>query len=1632
MSPLQEQGVTHEKLISLKEAAELCEYSQEYLSLRSRQGKLKAKKIGRTWMTTKSLLDEYINSTKEYFNNLNDAGESEDQEAVLKNNQYDDRLLGKKGPALASQELTPSFFKKTSAVYQGFLGRTEKLSQSVIDSGSVFYSQTKGTVSNRPKLALAIASAFVLATLTAFNSTAMFKGYGRLATSLGEAWSSAPENAQWGVDALKIETKKTLALAGSELSNIFDKTPEVWEKALKQKKKLGVSAKTDTDIYRCKKGLASFNGKLVSALASREKSFLGDALFVTKKNKRQLARVPFSLEIGKIKAGAKEIPDELALKAVELPQTTFEATLAIFGGLNNFGGKVGDYQQLNENLKTKFNLANRRAWEDFKAAWLNGPRNLAETGNSALQNIKLAFQKSWGKQNLAGQKGGKTQKNTEKIKLTSGTNDVWQTVTGGLNDGARKVSSSVIRAARGIENAIFTKIGQGIYAWLERGQQPFVPVGQRIAENNRVDLSGLWQEIDKIKKLAQDQVVIKRLVTQQVTENLINKKTEIVQVVKELVPGPAGPQGLQGPAGPPGPTGQGSVTNIIQGSGGNSYYYSGSQVFNGDIIGTSISVSKDGAVGRDFGVAGSTSLGRSGSDILTVKAKSDFYGPTTINDSLTASGPVSFGGKLNVTGATSLSNNLSVLGNLTASGTSNFENITIDGTGNKIFLVRKDNNAGDVFAVSTSGGYSDFINPGSGSYLRVLHNGTNASLASSLGLINLGTSVASTHSLGTGDVLAGGKFETSGAAYFDSTASVTSTFEAGNDYLRVDGTTGAVTFGANASHSFNGGLNINRSLTVGNNLSVLGNLTASGTSNFENITIDGTGNKIFLVRKDNNAGDVFAVSTSGGYSDFINPGSGSYLRVLHNGTNASLASSLGLINLGTSVASTHSLGTGDVLAGGKFETSGAAYFDSTASVTSTFEAGNDYLRVDGTTGAVTFGANASHSFNGGLNINRSLTVGGSITMGTTNTNYLTVNGTLNSHLIPALNNTYDLGSTSYYYRNVYAKTLIANNISAAGTNIAGTTAETFALNTDNVTADTEDSSFIFTRGSVTPNATIKWNSAIHQIEFNQNVWIQDGTPTTGATLFTIKAGAGQGANNLTRWLNYSGQPLGVFTASGSFGVYDSAPEARLAVTGSGTYDLLNLTSFGGAKGDLLTVTSLGNVGIGTTAPVSKLELLNSTASSTFTITASSAATYDPMILFRNSVNGTKQNLFSLGVDTSDTGPIDVGKFKLAYGGSLGASNLITVTSGGYMGIGTTTPDTNLTVTAAGALGFYGRSHLKSSANGYLTLLNNAETDFSMLRFGGLTSAFPGIKKNGTELQVRLADDSGFGNFQAGQGTFNGNIIASATANVDVVLKSLSATGDDGKFVLRSSSAYDSFNILNGAGSNLLAMTSAGYMSLGTATPGTTKLTVQQTSTGNIVDFKNSSVSSIFTIANSGNITVAGAIAYSGSGKPKRTIVLTADGATVPTTGGATQTKVDGTNHSYYVLDCNDSASNAAYWHWTMPGAYDAGTVNVTLYWEAAATSGNVVWDIQTAGVSPNVAQNIDPTLGAAQAVTTTVAAGANNLVTSVISNWTTGWHTGDYIVFKAYRDGAAVGDTMTGNARLVKVKIEYYASTESD
>ena len=58
-----ENNLNQKEYISLTEAAKYCDYTQEYLSLRARQGKLKAKKFGRNWVTTKQWVEQYLADT---------------------------------------------------------------------------------------------------------------------------------------------------------------------------------------------------------------------------------------------------------------------------------------------------------------------------------------------------------------------------------------------------------------------------------------------------------------------------------------------------------------------------------------------------------------------------------------------------------------------------------------------------------------------------------------------------------------------------------------------------------------------------------------------------------------------------------------------------------------------------------------------------------------------------------------------------------------------------------------------------------------------------------------------------------------------------------------------------------------------------------------------------------------------------------------------------------------------------------------------------------------------------------------------------------------------------------------------------------------------------------------------------------------------------------------------------------------------------------------------------------------------------------------------------------------------------------------------------------------------------------
>ncbi len=56
---MEENNNTEKNYISLFDASKLCSYSEPYLRLRARQGKLKSIKLGKKWMTTAAWIDDY-------------------------------------------------------------------------------------------------------------------------------------------------------------------------------------------------------------------------------------------------------------------------------------------------------------------------------------------------------------------------------------------------------------------------------------------------------------------------------------------------------------------------------------------------------------------------------------------------------------------------------------------------------------------------------------------------------------------------------------------------------------------------------------------------------------------------------------------------------------------------------------------------------------------------------------------------------------------------------------------------------------------------------------------------------------------------------------------------------------------------------------------------------------------------------------------------------------------------------------------------------------------------------------------------------------------------------------------------------------------------------------------------------------------------------------------------------------------------------------------------------------------------------------------------------------------------------------------------------------------------------------
>jgi hypothetical protein len=118
-------------------------------------------------------------------------------------------------------------------------------------------------------------------------------------------------------------------------------------------------------------------------------------------------------------------------------------------------------------------------------------------------------------------------------------------------------------------------------------------------------------------------------------------------------------------------------------------------------------------------------------------------------------------------------------------------------------------------------------------------------------------------------------------------------------------------------------------------------------------------------------------------------------------------------------------------------------------------------------------------------------------------------------------------------------------------------------------------------------------------------------------------------------------------------------------------------------------------------------------------------------------------------------------------------------------------------------GFYlgtGGSHgaLIGSSDGVWRMINSATTSFNRLQFGGTSSSFPAIKRNGAGIDIRLADDSGYAAVNASAFTATGSVIAGAGSALAITSKFTIYSNADGTAALTNAATTD-FNRLQFGG-----------------------------------------------------------------------------------------------------------------------------------------------------------------------------------------------------------------------------------------
>ena len=172
------------------------------------------------------------------------------------------------------------------------------------------------------------------------------------------------------------------------------------------------------------------------------------------------------------------------------------------------------------------------------------------------------------------------------------------------------------------------------------------------------------------------------------------------------------------------------------------------------------------------------------------------------------------------------------------------------------------------------------------------------------------------------------------------------------------------------------------------------------------------------------------------------------------------------------------------------------------------------------------------------------------------------------------------------------------------------------------------------------------------------------------------------------------------------------------------------------------------------------------------------------------INGSSGHLLAATDNSYDVGASGANRPRNLYTGGF-------IVAGGNVSVGDT-------------LQFVAKINIRSPGDGVIALYNAAMTDFGRLQFGGTTNAFPAIKRVGTNLQMRAADDSGYVSIRSANIQFTNGSFIYDQSNTGVITLSNDAATDFNR--LQFGGTTSSFPALkrSGAGIEVRLADDSGY------------------------------------------------------------------------------------------------------------------------------------------------------------------------------------------------------------------------------